>query len=268
MGTALDRAQAETDLALRASQLRHARLAGGRDGRARRRAGGAARRGGGPRGGGPHFLELRTYRFRAHSMYDPERYRDKAEVEQWRQRDPIEALGRTHAAMRASWPTKTWPRSRPTVCRADRPGDRPTARSDPLEPVEEPHPVRLPPGAVMTSADTRARRPTGRPARGASAKRCCGTTACFLMGEDVGRYGGCFAVSLGPARGVRPGADQGHPAVGVGLRRRGHRRGHGRDAANRRDHDGQFQPARARPDHEQRRHAAAHVGRPVSPCRW
>ena len=32
-------------------------------------------------GGGPHFLELRTYRFRAHSMYDPDRYRDKAEIE-------------------------------------------------------------------------------------------------------------------------------------------------------------------------------------------
>jgi pyruvate dehydrogenase E1 component subunit alpha len=43
-------------------------------------------------GGGPHFLELRTYRFRAHSMYDPDRYRDKAEVEQWKERDPIPAL--------------------------------------------------------------------------------------------------------------------------------------------------------------------------------
>ena len=31
--------------------------------------------------GGPCFLELRTYRFRAHSMYDPDRYRDKAEIE-------------------------------------------------------------------------------------------------------------------------------------------------------------------------------------------
>ena len=40
-------------------------------------------------GGGPVFLELRTYRFRAHSMYDPERYRDKAEVADWVQRDPI-----------------------------------------------------------------------------------------------------------------------------------------------------------------------------------
>jgi pyruvate dehydrogenase E1 component alpha subunit len=43
-------------------------------------------------GGGPHFLELRTYRFRAHSMYDPERYREKAEVEVWKERDPIEHL--------------------------------------------------------------------------------------------------------------------------------------------------------------------------------
>ncbi|RPI61109.1 MAG: pyruvate dehydrogenase (acetyl-transferring) E1 component subunit alpha, partial [Lysobacterales bacterium] len=40
-------------------------------------------------GGGPRFLELATYRFRAHSMFDPELYRDKAEVEQWKQRGPI-----------------------------------------------------------------------------------------------------------------------------------------------------------------------------------
>lgn len=40
-------------------------------------------------GGGPVFLELKTYRFRAHSMYDPERYRDKVEVEHWKERDPI-----------------------------------------------------------------------------------------------------------------------------------------------------------------------------------
>jgi len=38
---------------------------------------------------GPQFLELRTYRFRAHSMFDPELYRDKSEVEEWKKRDPI-----------------------------------------------------------------------------------------------------------------------------------------------------------------------------------
>jgi pyruvate dehydrogenase E1 component alpha subunit len=43
-------------------------------------------------GGGPQFLELRTYRFRAHSMFDPERYRDKSEVAEWRERDPIRLL--------------------------------------------------------------------------------------------------------------------------------------------------------------------------------
>lgn len=40
-------------------------------------------------GGGPRFLELRTYRFRAHSMFDAELYRDKAEVERWKQHGPI-----------------------------------------------------------------------------------------------------------------------------------------------------------------------------------
>ncbi|HYA17815.1 MAG TPA: pyruvate dehydrogenase (acetyl-transferring) E1 component subunit alpha, partial [Bryobacteraceae bacterium] len=43
-------------------------------------------------GKGPYFLECRTYRFRAHSMYDPELYREKAEVEEWKKRDPIPAL--------------------------------------------------------------------------------------------------------------------------------------------------------------------------------
>ena len=39
--------------------------------------------------GGPFFVEFRTYRFRPHSMFDPELYRDKAEVAEWREHDPI-----------------------------------------------------------------------------------------------------------------------------------------------------------------------------------
>ena len=45
-------------------------------------------------GAGPYFLECKTYRFRAHSMYDPELYRSKAEVEEWKKRDPISNLVR------------------------------------------------------------------------------------------------------------------------------------------------------------------------------
>jgi TPP-dependent pyruvate/acetoin dehydrogenase alpha subunit len=42
----------------------------------------------------PYFLEARTYRFRAHSMFDAELYRDKAEVEEWKTRDPLAVLRR------------------------------------------------------------------------------------------------------------------------------------------------------------------------------
>ena len=40
-------------------------------------------------GAGPSFIECFTYRFRGHSAFDTELYRDKAEVEQWKLRDPI-----------------------------------------------------------------------------------------------------------------------------------------------------------------------------------
>ncbi len=42
--------------------------------------------------GKPYFLVCNTYRFRAHSMFDAELYRDKSEVEEWKKRDPIPAL--------------------------------------------------------------------------------------------------------------------------------------------------------------------------------
>jgi len=40
-------------------------------------------------GNGPFFLEIITYRYRGHSMGDPERYRQKEEIERWQQEDPI-----------------------------------------------------------------------------------------------------------------------------------------------------------------------------------
>jgi TPP-dependent pyruvate/acetoin dehydrogenase alpha subunit len=43
-------------------------------------------------GNGPVLLELRTYRLRAHSMFDAQLYRDKDEVEEWRKRGPLTVL--------------------------------------------------------------------------------------------------------------------------------------------------------------------------------
>lgn len=40
-------------------------------------------------GNGPYFLEIMTYRFRGHSMGDPERYRESDEVKRWQENDPI-----------------------------------------------------------------------------------------------------------------------------------------------------------------------------------
>ena len=92
MGTALDRSQAQVDIAAKAAT--HGMPAAAVDGMdaiaVRAAAMDAARAV--REGDAPRFLELRTYRFRAHSMFDPERYRDKAEVQRWKKRDPIPAL--------------------------------------------------------------------------------------------------------------------------------------------------------------------------------
>jgi pyruvate dehydrogenase E1 component alpha subunit len=92
MGTALARHQAATDISAKAAA--YGMAAEAVDGMdvlaveaAARRAAGRVRA-----GEGPFLLEARTYRYRAHSMSDPELYRDKSEIEIWKQRDPIATL--------------------------------------------------------------------------------------------------------------------------------------------------------------------------------
>ncbi len=89
MGTALARAEAQTDLCIKAeSYAMRAVKVDGMDivavHEATREAAGYVRS-----EGKPCFIEYQTYRFRAHSMFDPELYRDKAEVEKWKERGPL-----------------------------------------------------------------------------------------------------------------------------------------------------------------------------------
>ena len=42
------------------------------------------------RGDGPTLLDIRTYRYKGHSMSDPQKYRTKEEVAEWMEQDPIE----------------------------------------------------------------------------------------------------------------------------------------------------------------------------------
>ncbi|HSL65825.1 MAG TPA: pyruvate dehydrogenase (acetyl-transferring) E1 component subunit alpha, partial [Gaiellaceae bacterium] len=89
MGTAIERGQSQLDMELRARGYGvPAEAVDGMDvlavEEAVRRAADAVRS-----GGGPHLVELKTYRFRAHSMADPDLYRTKDEIEGWRRRDPL-----------------------------------------------------------------------------------------------------------------------------------------------------------------------------------
>ena len=93
MGTALDRSESQTDLTRHADGYGvPATAVDGMDvvavEAAARKAAAHVRS-----GEGPYLLENRTYRFRAHSMFDAELYRDKDEVEEWKQRDPLKLFG-------------------------------------------------------------------------------------------------------------------------------------------------------------------------------
>jgi pyruvate dehydrogenase E1 component alpha subunit len=91
MGTALARAAAQTDLCVRAAAYGMTTVrVDGMDVAAvyevTKQAAQQVRA-----TGLPVFMELQTYRFRAHSMFDPELYRAKEEVDAWKTRDPIDS---------------------------------------------------------------------------------------------------------------------------------------------------------------------------------
>ncbi|MDP1784956.1 MAG: pyruvate dehydrogenase (acetyl-transferring) E1 component subunit alpha [Sulfuricurvum sp.] len=89
MGTALEFTESETNISLKAAAYRiSSRQVDGMDvvavAEAAQEAVSEIRA-----GNGPVFIECLTYRFRAHSMFDAERYREKSEVEEWKKKDPL-----------------------------------------------------------------------------------------------------------------------------------------------------------------------------------
>ena len=225
MGTALGRSESEVDLVRKAESYRvPGEAVDGMDvlavSDAARRAIDRARR-----GEGPSFLELRTYRFRPHSMFDPELYRTKAEVERWRARDPILLLERR--LVERGWLSSD-DRSRLEQEVAAEVADAVAfAETSPLEPVADlarfvmaeaprPSPARPAQGADDPARaesrpgtavalqrrgageGARARQLTYREATREALREALGRDErVFLVGEDVGRYGGCFGVSKG-----------------------------------------------------------------------
>ncbi|HJV80461.1 pyruvate dehydrogenase (acetyl-transferring) E1 component subunit alpha [Noviherbaspirillum sp.] len=92
MGTALARSESQTDLCIKAASYKIPVMkVDGMDvlavHEATKQAAQHVRA-----GEGPFFVEFQTYRFRPHSMFDPDLYRDKAEIEEWKKRGPIHSF--------------------------------------------------------------------------------------------------------------------------------------------------------------------------------
>jgi pyruvate dehydrogenase E1 component alpha subunit len=135
MGTSLRSSESQTDLALKASsyQMPAWSVDGMDPDKVAEVAGQALATVRGS--GGPVFLELKTYRFRAHSMFDPDLYRNPAEVEQWKLRDPIAMFAQRlmgEGELTAEAVEQLWEAARAEVERAVE-----FAEAAELEPVEQ-----------------------------------------------------------------------------------------------------------------------------------
>ncbi|MEY5100750.1 MAG: pyruvate dehydrogenase (acetyl-transferring) component subunit alpha [Pseudomonadota bacterium] len=214
-------------------------------------------------GQGPFLLECRTYRFRAHSMFDAQAYRTREEVEAWRERDPVarlrawllanHLLGEDEAAAIEAG------------LEAELEAAQAWADAGTLEPVaelerfvlmdavvqEEGGAALWPAAAVSSGMDhlqptaprpassvDKAAQPASPQSLPVAGQKISYREACrqalreallaepraLLLGEDVGRYGGCYAVSkglleeFGPGRIVdTPLAENGFVGAGVGA---------------------------------------------------
>jgi 2-oxoisovalerate dehydrogenase E1 component len=202
MGTALEYSESETDIAKKAASYKiEAKAVDGMDVLAVEEL--AARFAEEIRAGkGPRFIEAQTYRFRAHSMFDAELYRKKEEVEEWKHRDPITILYQ-ELDERGLVTQEDLDQMEAEVAKEVAAAVE-FAENGAWEPVEElTRFVYSENGHESTYPDwpaqvTETREVTFREALREAMRQAMGEDErVFLMGEDVGRYGGCFAVSMG-----------------------------------------------------------------------
>lgn len=199
MGSALARTESETDIHEKAASYRlEARQVDGMDvvavEAAARKAIRKIRE-----TGKPIFIECRTYRFRAHSMFDAQLYRDKAEIEEQRKHGPIVRF--------QDWLLKSHLIHEADVTRIEADIDAEIADAvafaedatwEPVEhlvqhvhgPAPEPPEPTKPSGKLVEITYREAVKQAIRDAM-------IRDDRVFLMGEDVGAYGGCYAVSKG-----------------------------------------------------------------------
>ena len=149
--------------------------------------------------GRPHFLECATYRFRAHSMFDAQLYREKDEVAEWRDKGPIVRFqgwllenGLIHQSDVDEIETRVAAEIAEAVDTAEAGAWEPveTLTHHVLGPQPEPPEPHAPSGKIVETTY-----------REAVKQAICDAMErddrVFLMGEDVGAYGGCYAVSKG-----------------------------------------------------------------------
>lgn len=176
--------------------------------------------------GKPYFLECRTYRFRAHSMFDAQLYRSKEEIAEWREKGPIlrfqtwlDQSGLLHSDEVSEIIVEVDEEIAEAVAFAEAGTDEPVESLTQfvMSPDRPAPPAPIKPGPMITT--------TYRDAvRGAIVDAMTRDERVFLMGEDVGHYGGCYAVSkglldqFGPDR-IRdtPLSESGFTGAGIGA---------------------------------------------------
>ena len=205
MGTAIERAMAETDIAKKAAVHRiPTQTVDGMSVLAVEAAAKAAANR--VRAGeGPQFIQCDTYRFRAHSMFDAELYRDKREVEEWKARDPLSTFAQLLKAKNLlSDDEQTELEQTVATEIADAVAFAEAGTWEPVADLtrwvySEPERAKnlyplSPPASLSPELRELTYRDAMREAMSTAIRR---DQRVFLIGEDVGRYGGGFAVSKG-----------------------------------------------------------------------